>query len=665
MATTANVTIQDNNSIYDPIFNEEGTFVTLNGVKFDRDNSPVFGGNLTVTGIPADGYSGKSIILRDSKSVIATVPVNSDGSWSYDLGANNKTLIDGSHNINVLYSSNGVMASKSYGLIIDTMAVKPTVYITPLETYLNSDGTVDVAYTSSATPTVCGIAEPNSVVEIYDLNNKLPSDPDVADMEEYRLIGTVLSDNSGYYTMEMDADQLLYPDGPFNLRVGSADVVGNTAYSDTSFIVDTATGVPTIMTLDSNGASFSDRAVTIDQVVYTNDPTPTITGYAESGATITIKDEAGLVIGSATVSPTAPLNTGGPGRKFTFTPEDGEPLSDGSHTLTFVAQDRAGNISTEVTSSFTIDSSTIAPTLRINEEINGDLQDLTPTLSGTAEPYAIVQFSNGTKSLGFTTADANGHYSHIVPSSSSLTNARGDITITASATDRFGNTRDVSGALAVATNGTFVVCYVSGTQIETDRGNVAVELLKVGDRVKTVSGDYQPVVWLGHNTINCRNQENKTHAYPVRIAQHAFGFNMPSRDLYVSPLHSLYVSGVMIPAIHLVNGISVTQDRKQKLVTYYHVELPQHNAIFAEGMPAESYLDTTPENRHFFKTQADNVVDMNKQFLPCPQGVPAWQHIWDTQGYAPLTQEGPILEAVKHSLMERVTLVEGRQRKAA
>jgi hypothetical protein len=133
----------------------------------------------------------------------------------------------------------------------------------------------------------------------------------------------------------------------------------------------------------------------------------------------------------------------------------------------------------------------------------------------------------------------------------------------------------------------------------------------------------------------------------------------------VSPLHSIYVGGVMIPAIHLVNGVSVTQEQQETLVTYYHVELPQHNAVFAEGLPAETYLDTTPENRYFFSAnKADQkVFPINRQFPACPQGTPVWQHIWDTQGYAPLTQSGPILEAVKASLMERaLQLVQEDQR---
>jgi hypothetical protein len=44
---------------------------------------------------------------------------------------------------------------------------------------------------------------------------------------------------------------------------------------------------------------------------------------------------------------------------------------------------------------------------------------------------------------------------------------------------------------------------------------------------------------------------------------------------------------------------------------------------------------------------------MDAQYPACPEGTPAWKHIWDTQGYAKLTQDGPILEAVQAKLAER------------
>lgn len=197
-------------------------------------------------------------------------------------------------------------------------------------------------------------------------------------------------------------------------------------------------------------------------------------------------------------------------------------------------------------------------------------------------------------------------------------------------------------------------CYCKGTLIETEFGMVAIEDLQLNDNVVTVDGQ-KPVVWIGHSTIDCERQEHQDKAYPIQIMKDAFGAGMPQRDLYVSPDHSIYIENVMIPAYCLLNGITIKQDQREKLVTYYHVELPSHSAIYAEGLPAESYLETSEANRHFFTDSStqSSVTKIDAQYPPCPSDTPAWKHIWDTQGYAKLTQEGPILEAVKAKLAVR------------
>ena len=227
------------------------------------------------------------------------------------------------------------------------------------------------------------------------------------------------------------------------------------------------------------------------------------------------------------------------------------------------------------------------------------------------------------------------------------------------------NTIDSGG-----TDDTFnAACYTKGTLITTATGEVAVEDLSVGDQVMTVSGTLEPVIWLGNSTMNCERQLHKDKAYPVRIARDAFGANLPKRDLFLSPDHSVFIDGVMIPAYCLINGTTITQEMTETLVTYYHVELPKHNAIYAEGLPAESYLETSEENRHFFKdttaSKTSNITKMDLQYPACPENTPAWQHIWDTQGYAKLTQEGPVLAKVNKMLADRAEVLLSKQALAA
>ena len=90
---------------------------------------------------------------------------------------------------------------------------------------------------------------------------------------------------------------------------------------------------------------------------------------------------------------------------------------------------------------------------------------------------------------------------------------------------------------------------------------------------------------------------------PVRIAAGALGEASPSRDLFVSPEHMMCFDDVLVPAEKLLNGTTITRCENVEVVKYFHVELPRHSVIYAEGAPSESFLDTG--NRNMFS----NVLD--------------------------------------------------------
>jgi hypothetical protein len=64
------------------------------------------------------------------------------------------------------------------------------------------------------------------------------------------------------------------------------------------------------------------------------------------------------------------------------------------------------------------------------------------------------------------------------------------------------------------------------------------------------------------------------------------------RDLLLSPDHTVHVDGVLIPARLLRNGATIVREDRLPAVRYFHVELDRHAVLLAEGLPAESYLDT-------------------------------------------------------------------------
>ena len=170
--------------------------------------------------------------------------------------------------------------------------------------------------------------------------------------------------------------------------------------------------------------------------------------------------------------------------------------------------------------------------------------------------------------------------------------------------------------------------------------------------MKTVDGRFEPVIWIGNRRVIPLFQSKKDKAYPVRIVKDAFGEGLPIRDLWLSPDHSVYVDGVMIPADKLINGKTIYQEELSQ-VTYFHVELPKHEAIFAEGLPAETYLDTSETNRAFFNQSKGDAKVFDAVQMPCPKDVPLWRYIWDTQGYGKLHTSGPVLDAVRSRLETR------------
>ena len=179
-----------------------------------------------------------------------------------------------------------------------------------------------------------------------------------------------------------------------------------------------------------------------------------------------------------------------------------------------------------------------------------------------------------------------------------------------------------------------MACFAEGTRIETVDGLVAVEDLAVGDEVRTLLGGQGRIVWVGSRAVNCRAHPRPETVWPVRIAAGAFAENVPVRDLFVSPDHAIYVDGVLIPAKLLINGISIEQVPRDR-ITYHHIELPQHDVLLAEGLSAESYLETG-ERSNF--DNGGQQVTLHPNFSV---------RVWETMGCAPLIVTGPLLDTIR------------------
>ena len=106
-------------------------------------------------------------------------------------------------------------------------------------------------------------------------------------------------------------------------------------------------------------------------------------------------------------------------------------------------------------------------------------------------------------------------------------------------------------------------------------------------------GRVHPVLWVARQGVRAiPGLPDKLS--PVRISAGAFGPGRPARDLLLSADHALMLGGLLVNAGALVDGDTVRFEPLSAMpprFTYWHVETPEHVALLAEGLPAESFID--------------------------------------------------------------------------
>lgn len=211
---------------------------------------------------------------------------------------------------------------------------------------------------------------------------------------------------------------------------------------------------------------------------------------------------------------------------------------------------------------------------------------------------------------------------------------------------RLDPTQDFTGQTPTVSNdliGIGLACFRAGTRIMTARGPVAVEAVTIGDLVLTAgpSGDgIRPIRWIGWRSVDCTHHPDPAKVWPVRIPVGAFGLGVPARDLWLSPDHAVYVDGVLIPVKYLVDGVLIRQEPTDS-VRYFHIELPHHDVLLAEGLPCETYLDTG--DRSNFEN-GGSVIRLHPAFA---------RGLWEADGCAPLHVTGPVVSRTRAALRDR------------
>jgi hypothetical protein len=195
-----------------------------------------------------------------------------------------------------------------------------------------------------------------------------------------------------------------------------------------------------------------------------------------------------------------------------------------------------------------------------------------------------------------------------------------------------------------------VSCFSVGTRIAALCGEIPVEELAIGDVVQTQDAGLASIKWIGHRRVDCCQHPKPQKVWPVRVRAGAFGDGMPHHDLWLSPDHAVFVDDVLIPIKRLINSISIEQVPLDE-VTYYHVELEHHDVLMAEGLPAESYLDTGDRSNF---GNGGGPITLHPEF-----SARKWDtaHMWEALGCARLVVTGPELDEVRQRVNSRAAIV--------
>ncbi|QGX91310.1 BapA prefix-like domain-containing protein [Tatumella sp. TA1] len=320
---------------------------------------------VTVTG---KAEAGSTVAIKDTDgNTLGSATVGNDGIFTLTL----PTAQTNGQTLSVISTDPAGNASTP----VTVTAHDTTAPAQPSDVQVSGDGV-----------TVTGKAEAGSTVAIKDANGNT--------------LGSTTVGNDGTFTLTLPTAQT----NGQTLSVISTDPAGNASTPVTVTAHDTTAP-----------AQPSDVQVSGDGV--------TVTGKAEAGSTVAIKDTDGTTLGSATVAADGTF-------KATL-----DPAQTNGQTLSVTATDTAGNPSSAAT---TTAPDTTAPTAPTDVQVSGDGE----TVTGKAEAGSKVTIkdADGT-TIGNTTVGSDGSFTATL--SPAQTNGQ---TLSVTAADAAGNTSSAASA---------------------------------------------------------------------------------------------------------------------------------------------------------------------------------------------------------------------------
>ena len=143
-------------------------------------------------------------------------------------------------------------------------------------------------------------------------------------------------------------------------------------------------------------------------------------------------------------------------------------------------------------------------------------------------------------------------------------------------------------------------CFGRGTLIATESGQMAIEDLQPGDRIRTRDDGLQTLRWISRCTLPPPEGEEPAEEVAIRIKADALGELRPLQDLVVSARFRLLTNHpscaalfgspeTLAPAVDLLDGESILPMRPAPEMEFFNLMFDSHQIIEANGLETESY----------------------------------------------------------------------------
>ncbi|EAQ9908767.1 TPA: non-fimbrial adhesin SiiE [Salmonella enterica subsp. enterica serovar Kottbus] len=345
----------------------------------DSSDSGIKNDNVTNSTLPTFigvAEPGSTVSIYLGLKHLGEVIVAKDGTWSYTLTT---PLKDGEYNITATATdiAGHTSATANLPFTIDT---RISYFSAEIET-TDDSGIVGDNVTNNTRPTFTGKTEPNAIISVINSETG----------EEV----IFKANDKGEWTFNFTSDSV---EGVNNLTFTVEDVAGNKKDFSFSYVIDTVAPVPPTVSLE-------DFVVLPNGIILSGNDLPALVGTAEPKSTILLMRD-GKLYDSIEVDSNGTWN-------YQFS----NKFLQGTYDIEIISQDAAGNKSSTVKYSFTIQTEVVPPKAELDaSDDSGAKGDWITnkhnalTLLGTADRFATVNILIDGKTIGVTTADADGNW---------------------------------------------------------------------------------------------------------------------------------------------------------------------------------------------------------------------------------------------------------------